>query len=475
MNRLLRTSAMRLALRYSIFYIVISGVGLATLYWTTSRYVDAQIQAGLQHHLQTLKELYEVKGQAALIETLKSREIASESENYRFILYVDSRGNLINGDLKAWPRAVKTDGQVRNIWIEDEIIPHATEDHDGYWPSIATTFSDGSRLLIAQSVRQAEDLQEFILGTLFATLAAIIGLTLILGWRMGRQLLARIDQVNTTAGEILDGHLDQRIPVSGTGDEFDELAEKLNTMLDHINRLVQGMRQVTDNVAHDLRQPLTRLRNRLDVTLLEPRDSASYKESLEATRCDIEEVLKTFNALLEIAQAESGHFRGEIQTLDFSELTTQLCDMYVDVFNNRGQSLDMAIEQDICVQGNRQLLAQLISNLLENAHKYAGDKANVALNLRRDGDSAVLSVSDNGPGIPRGRQQDVLQRYVRLDSSRSTPGNGLGLSLVSAIAQLHGADLVLEDNAPGLAVSVHFTSAICSSVNRAGAQTRTPR
>lgn len=467
MNRLLRTSAMRLALRYTIFYIVISGVGLATLYWTTSRYVDAQIQAGLQHHLQSLKELYEVKGQAALIETLKSRERASEPENYRFVLYVDSRGNLINGDLNVWPRVVKTDGQVRNIWIEDDIIPHAMEDHDGYWPSIATTFPDGSRLLIVQSVRQAEDLQEFILGTLFATLAAIIGLTFILGWRMGRQLLARIDQVNTTAGEILDGHLHQRIPVTGTGDEFDELAEKLNTMLDHINRLVLGMRQVTDNVAHDLRRPLTRLRNRLDVTLLESRDSASYKESLQATRSDIEEVLKTFNALLEIAQVETGHFRGEMKTLDLSELSTQLVEMYVDIFDDQGQSLNVTIEPNICIQGNRQLLAQLISNLLENAHKYAGDKAHVLFDLRCDGDMAVLSVSDNGRGIPSDRLQDVLQRYVRLDSARNTPGNGFGLSLINAIAQLHGADLVLENNAPGLAVSVRFTSAVCPSVNRA--------
>lgn len=463
MHRLLRTSAIRLSLRYSLFYIIIAGAGLATLYWATSRYVDAQIRAGLQHHLETLKELYATEGQAGLTETLNTRGVVADPENHRFVLYADQSGKRIAGDLRGWPPGVRTDGLVRNIWIEDALIPHTMADRDGYWPSIATTFPDGSRLLIAQSVRQAEDLQEFILGTLFATLAMIIGLTLILGWRMGRQMLARIDQVNATAGKILDGHLGQRIPVSGIGDEFDELAENLNAMLEHINRLIHGMRQVTDNVAHDLRRPLTRLRNRLDVTLLEPRDAAAYRESLEATRNDIEELLKTFNALLEIAQAESGQFRGEMETLELSVLVSELGEMYVDLFDEKGQRLNMDIEPRLCVHGNRQLLAQLISNLLENAHKYAGDQARVELRLRRHGAKALLSVSDNGPGIPKERLQDVLQRYVRLDSARSTPGNGLGLSLVKAITQLHGADLSLEDTAPGLAVSLSFACLACPS------------
>mgnify|MGYP002713012165 CR=1 FL=1 len=463
MNRLLRTSAIRLSLRYAVLYMLVAGIGLAVLYWATSRYVDAQIQAGLEHHINSLKALYEAEGSVGLVRALDGRGLADEPKNHRFVLYMDKSGGRLAGDLKSWPPAAQPDDQVRNIWIEDSLIPLAIEDHDGYWPSIATTFPDGSRLLVAQSVRQAEDLQEFILGTLFATLGMIIALTLILGWRMGRQLLARIDQVNTTAGMILNGHLDKRIPLSGSDDEFDELAQNLNAMLDHINRLIHGMRQVTDNVAHDLRRPLARLRNRLDVTLLEPRDAEDYRESLEATRNDIEEVLKTFNALLEIAQAESGHFRGEMEVLSLSVLSNQLGEMYGDLFEEHGQQLDVAVEPDICIRGNRQLLAQSISNLLENAHKYAGAKAHVQLSLRRDQTMVFLTVSDDGPGIPRDRRQDVLQRYVRLDTARSTPGNGLGLSLVNAIAQLHQAHMVLEDNAPGLTVSLRFNPVECDS------------
>lgn len=461
MNRLLRTSAIRISLRYAILYVFVAGTGLAVLYWATGRYVDAQIQAGLEHHIGSLKSLYEAEGTVGLVRALDARSLAAESENHRFVLYMDKSGARLAGDLKGWPHAAQPDDQVRNIWIEDDLIPHAMEDHDGYWPSIATTFPDGSRLLVAQSVRQAEDLQEFILGTLFATLGMIIVLTLVLGWRMGHQLLARIDQVNLTAGKILNGHLGQRIPLSGSDDEFDELAQNLNAMLDHINRLIHGMRQVTDNVAHDLRRPLTRLRNRLDVTLLEPRDPETYRESLKATRNDIEEVLKTFNALLEIAQVESGHFRGDMDVLSLSVLVNDLGEMYGDLFEEHGQQLDLMVEPDICIRGNRQLLAQSISNLLENAHKYAGAKAHMKLSLRRDNAMILLSVSDDGPGIPKNRQQDVLQRYVRLETARSAPGNGLGLSLVSAIAKLHHAQLRLEDNAPGLTVSLRFNPVAC--------------
>jgi signal transduction histidine kinase len=252
--------------------------------------------------------------------------------------------------------------------------------------------------------------------------------------------------------------LDQRIPVSGTADEFDELAENLNAMLEHINRLIKGMRQVTDNVAHDLRRPLTRLRNRLDVTLLEPRDSDEYRQSLEEIRGDIEEVLKTFNALLEIAQVESGHFRGEMAVLDLSVLVVELAEIYEDLFQQKDQVLQVAVEPGICVHGNRQLLAQVVSNLLENAHKYAGAGAKIEMRIGRVGDKVELVVSDNGPGIPKDKFSEVLQRYVRLDNARSTPGNGLGLSLVKAIAKLHNATLLLVDNDPGLCVSMSFPS-----------------
>ncbi len=436
--------------------MLVAGAGLTTLYWATSRYVDSQITAGLTHQLTSLKHLYAGKGKTALVNNLRARGAIITPENHRYILYVSEDRNTVVGDLKAWPADAIPDDVVRNIWVEDSLIPHAMEDRDGYWPGIATRLPDGSLLLIAQSVRQAEDLQEFILSTLLITLFAIVGLSLVLGWRLGRQILTRIDAVIATSRKILAGKLNQRVPLSGKQDEFDELAEHLNAMLDHINRLIKGMHQVTDNVAHDLRRPLSRLRNRLDVILLEPRTTREYRLALEDTREDIDEVLKTFNALLEIAQAEAGEFRGTMAILDLSKLATELVDMYADTFSQNAQTLTADIAPGQRIVGNRQLLAQLISNVLENAHKYAGQGASIRLSVAPSSAAVVLAVCDTGPGIPTSQLKAVTQRFVRLDAARSTPGNGLGLSLVKAVAELHQAQCLLKDNHPGLCIELRF-------------------
>jgi len=347
-------------------------------------------------------------------------------------------------------------------------------DQDGYWPMIASTLEDGSRLLVAQSVRQAEDLQEFVLSAMAVILAVTIGLTLMLGWRMGRQMLARIDQINDTAGDILRGNLDRRVTLGGPngehrgkhGDEFDELATHLNRMLDHIEQLINGMREVTDNIAHDLRRPLSRLRNRLEVTLLEARRPEDYRRTIEAAVTDLETTVHTFDALLTIAQAEAGSYRGEWDVIDLSSLCADMGALYKDLIEEQGQHLQLSLKAATCVHGNRHLLGQAISNLLENAHQHAGANARIVLTLERATarSAVVLTVSDTGPGIPSGQRQRVLQRFVRLEPSRSAPGNGLGLSLVAAVARLHRAELALGDNRPGLCVRLFFETRDCVEI-----------
>lgn len=457
-NRLLRTSAIRLALRYALLYVLIAGVGLGVLYWATSRYVDTQIAASLRQELAALIGIDRSGGRGRLLHALASRP-GLVPENHRFTLLESAAGEKLAGDLNAWPPALAADGRVRNIWIDEELTPAGIGEKEGYWPVIAALLPDGSRLLLAQSIRQAEELQEFILGVLFLTLLAIFGLMLALGWRMGRRMLARVDQVNHTARQILQGNLGGRVPVSGSNDEFDELAANLNAMLEHTDRLVKGMREVTDNVAHDLRRPLTRLVNRLDVILLEKRDGRDYVAVLQEMREDIEGIVQTFNALLEIAQAESGSYRGEWGRVDLSLLTRDLGSLYQDLVEQESQSLQVSVAPGVVVEGNRHLIGQAISNLMENAHKYAGPGAGIVLRLERGDASAQLSVCDNGPGIPADQRQRVRQRFVRLDDARSTPGNGLGLSLVMAVAQLHGSELTMDDNHPGLCVSIKFRTA----------------
>jgi len=455
LGRLLHTTAIRLALRYAVYYGLLTGLGLGVLYWATSRYVDAQIRAGLKNEVAVLSQIDQEQGRDRLLDVLNNQPVI-DAENRRYLLLISPGGEKLAGDLKGWPPSLRADRQVRNIWIEDELIPFIVEDKDGFWPMIATTLPDGSRLLVAQSVRQAEDLQEFILSAMGLILLVIVGLTLLLGWRMGRQMLKRVDQINDTARHILHGDLARRIPGSGRDDEFDELATHLNRMLTHIEQLINDMREVTDNVAHDLRRPLSRLRNRLEVTLLEARDEQNYRQTITHAVSDVDGMIKTFNALLEIAQVEAGSYRGEWKDIDFSTLVHDIGELYQGTAEENGQTLNTTIDPGIRIKGNRHLLGQAISNLLENGVTYSGSGSEISLGLSVSDGAPLLCVSDTGPGIPPADIQRVVKRFVRLDSSRSTGGNGLGLSLVSAVAHLHKARLVLKNNHPGLCVELVF-------------------
>ncbi len=454
-SRLFRTTAIRLSLRYAVFYAVLTGLGLGSLYWATSRYVDAQIAAGLEHELSVLVNIDRQQGRDKLRQII-AREPVVYTENQRYTLLLDASGKQLLGNLKGWPPALRSDGKVRNIWIDHSLIPVKVEDKDGFWPMIATTLPDGSQLLVAQSVRQAENLQEFILSAMTIILLVSVGLALALGYRLGRQMLLRVDMINDTARKVRQGNLSIRIPRSDRNDEYDEVATHLNRMLNHLEQLVKGMQEVTDNVAHDLRRPLSRLKNRLEVTLLEARDKKDYQQTLQQAVNDVDGMIQTFNSLLEIAQAEAGSSRGEWAMLDLSALACSLAELYQGVAEQHQQRLELRITPSINITGNQHLLSHAISNLLENAIKYAGAGSVITISLSRKKSVIVLCICDTGKGIPQRDFKHVLKRFVRLDSTRSTEGNGLGLSLVAAVAKLHEATLELKDNHPGLAVEIKF-------------------
>jgi len=456
LHRLLHTTAIRLALRYALFYALLITLGLGVLYWATSRYVDAQMAAGLEQELARLVEIDHRYGHDRLVAVIAAEQQSASGDNRRYYLLQSSDGQRQAGNLLDWPPGFVADKQVRNVWIEDELIPEQLPDKDGFWPMVGASLVDGSRLLVAQSVHQAEDLQEFILSTMAIILTVSIGLALTMGWLLGRTLLRRIDAINATAQQVTAGELSRRVPLSGQGDEFDELAGYLNAMLVRIEQLLTGMRQVTDNVAHDLRRPLTRVRNRIEVTLMEQRDEKEYRSALEETLEDADELMKTFSALLEIAQAEAGSFRGEWVEVDLSAMLEELGGLYLDEAEVRHKRFELQIEPNLKVTGNRHLLAQAISNLLDNAFKYTPDDSTIRLQAAMQAGRLSLTVSDNGPGIAVGQRDKVFERFVRLEPDRSTAGNGLGLSLVKAVADLHKAELTLEDNQPGLRVVLQF-------------------
>jgi signal transduction histidine kinase len=456
LHRLLHTTALRLALRYALFYALLITLGLGVLYWTISRYVDVQMAAGLEQELTRLVQIDRRNGRERLVAVIAAEQQTGNDNNRRYYLLQSPDGRRQSGNLADWPSGFVADRRVHNIWVAHEVIPEQLSGDDGFWPTIGATLDDGSRLLVAQGVRQAEDLQEFMLGTMAIILGVSVGLALTMGWLLGRTLLQRIDVINSTAQRVTAGELSKRVALSGQHDEFDELAGHLNTMLARIEKLLTGMREVTDNVAHDLRRPLTRLRNRIEVTLMEERNSQEYRRVLEETLEDANELMKTFSALLEIAQAEAGSFRGEWKEVDLSMLLEELGGLYFDEAEVRRKRFELRIDPGLTLTGNRHLLAQAISNLLDNAFKYTPDDSAIRLQAAAQPGYLKLTVSDNGPGIAIEQRARVLERFVRLDVDRSTAGNGLGLSLVKAVADLHEAELRLEDNRPGLRVVLRF-------------------
>ena len=420
-TRLVRTTAVRIALRYVLIYALLVGAALAVFYWATGRYVDAQLYAGMEEDFHSLRDRYDRGGAEALASLMRSRSEAAAAEG-RFYLLVDKDGRTVSGNLLGLPPEdpLPLDAKLHVVWVEDDIIPLTSYDDDAYWPVIGTVLPDGSRLVVARSVENAEALQLYSLYALFALLAVIVFLALTMGLLVGRSILKRIDAISDTAQHIMAGDLGQRMPVSARGDEFDKLSQHLNQMLERIEQLLKGMREITDNVAHDLRSPLTRLRNRLEVTLLQRRDETEYRAAMQDAIRDAESLLKTFNALLQVSQAEAGTVRAELSPIDAAQLVREVAELYAPALEEAALQLELDADRPVTVTGNRNLLAQAIGNLLDNAIKFTPE-----------GDSVRLRVAE-------------------------LTGNGLGLSLVDAIARQHGATLLLEDNKPGLRAVIRF-------------------
>jgi signal transduction histidine kinase len=283
----------------------------------------------------------------------------------------------------------------------------------------------------------------------------VLGLGFLGGLFVTKRVLRRIDAMTDTTQFIMAGHLEGRLPLAGTGDELDRLAQNLNAMLDRIGVLMSGMRQVSDNIAHDLKTPLTRLRNRADEALRTAKSPDELRAALEANIEDSENLIRVFNALLMIARLEAGNAADILSDIDAAEAARGVAELYDALAEEAGLTFEARIEDTLPMRGNRELLGQAIANLLDNAIKYGapgsgeGEKP-VVVSARRFGREALISVADRGPGIPAADRERVLERFVRLESARTRPGFGLGLSLVAAVARLHGGRLILEDNGPGL-------------------------
>jgi signal transduction histidine kinase len=446
------THAFRLAaLYFLVFAASVLGV-LLFVYLTSAGFVERQTEATLDAEITGLAEQYAQRGLSGLIQIVAARS-AGDRGDAMIYLVTDSEGQPLVGNISAWPAGVPT----HSTWLSfalERTVNGRLEVH----PALGRLFviPGGYRLLVGRDISDAAAFRSRVRTTLVWAGLIALGIGLIGGTVMSRNLLRRVEQVNRTSERVMAGNLSDRIPLQGTSDEFDQLAANLNRMLDQIERLMTAMREVTDDVAHDLRTPLSRLRTRLERALANPCAGASQSEAIRGAIDEADRLLATFNALLRIAELESGARLDHSAPVDLSEVARSAAELYEPVAEEKGFALSVVAEPGVRMTGDWHLLSQAVANLLDNALKYAGGGQIELRVFHKDG-QAILEVADHGPGIPEADRQSVLDRFVRLEPSRTTPGNGLGLSLVRAIARRHDGSVTLEDNRPGLRVRLQFT------------------
>jgi signal transduction histidine kinase len=446
--RLLRTSTFRFALVYVGLFAASALLLLGFIYVTTAGYAGRQTDEVILAQASSLAEQYRQRGLDGLASTIAQRA-ARNPRGHAVYLLTDPGGRRIVGNLDRWPPDADEPG-----WVEFTIEDPDT--HDAYRARAQFVRLAGDfRLLVGHDVQEQQRLQNLMLGAMAWGFALTLALALVGGLLMSRATLQRIETINRTSREIIQGDLSRRMPTRGTGDEFDQLAENLNAMLDQIAVLMDGIRQVSDNIAHDLRTPLTRLRSRLEAARLSQAEPA-MRTTIDALIADADTLLSTFNALLRIAEIEAGRRRAAFEAVDLGAIASDAVELYEPVAQEKRQTIEAEPACGIAVQGDRHLLSQAVANLIDNAIKYSPEGSRIVVAAQMFDNGPTLSVADNGPGIPAEFRDRATRRFFRLETSRSTPGTGLGLSLVAAVAKLHGARLLLDDNAPGLRVTLAF-------------------
>ena len=441
------------AVRLSALYILLFAICAATLvFYVTAmseRLLTGQIRDAVAQEVTQVQRAYDAGGMNLLLRTMERRARQPGANLY---LIAGPSGDILAGNVASvQPGVFEEQGWTSVPFMYQRYTDSGVVRH----MAIANIFvlDNGLRVLIGRDLGEPERFRVLVRQALMIALA-IMGLGAIIIWfGIGRNALKRIDRMSDAGKKIMAGDLSQRLPVGGSGDEFDRLSVSLNNMLGRIEKLNEGLRQVSDNIAHDLKTPLTRLRNKA-ADALDIEDGEVRRGALEGIISESDQLIRTFNALLMISRVEAGSVAAEMSPIELSAIVTDSAELYEPVADEAGMELTSQIEPDIEIKGNRELIGQAIFNLLDNAIKYSADTegaGSVSVKLSRRPDGICLSVADHGPGVPPDRREDVVKRFVRLDESRSKPGTGLGLSLVEAIMELHGGTLELSDTEPGKA------------------------
>jgi len=474
-GKLIRTTAFRLTLVYLFLFALFAASLLGYFAWNTRRLITEQITTTVNAETGELSDIFGRRGLRGLVFNIENRALRPGANLY---LVTAPNGQALAGNVGSlMPGVMASTG-----WSETAYRRLDDQDSADHRALVfVSELPGGFRLLIGRDLEERRRLFGIVAKAAQWSVLIVVVLGLGGGIFVARRVLRRIDAMTGTTQRIMAGDLSGRLPVGRSGDELDRLAENLNAMLERIEALMMGLKEVSDNIAHDLKTPLTRLRNRAEEALAKSASEAEYRTALERTIEESDGLIRTFNALLMIARAESGQARGNMDDFDAAEVANGIHELYEPFAEDDGMTLRVrAVATPL--HGNRELISQALANLVENAIKYgkpspvvqplnaAADAREILIEARREGDSVLLSVTDHGPGIPEADRKHAVERFVRLEASRTQPGSGLGLSLASAVATLHGGELRLTDAHPGLTATLAIPAAAGVS-DRLAAQT----
>lgn len=447
LGRLFRTTAFKISLAYLAVTSVGAVLVLVSVGWNVKALIHEQVTQTIDADITGLSEQYVEGGITRLVEIVDGRVKQPGAGLY---LVTTHAGEPLVGNVAALPTGVldKTGVVETSYTVKGERRR-----------ALARIFalSGGFRLLVGHDLAESDALTPILWRTLLSSLAWLTAIGTIGGLVVARRVLRRVDAIGAQARRITEGDLSGRLPTAGTGDELDRLVDSFNAMLARIAELMAGVKEVSDNVAHDLKTPLTRLRSRAEQTLRLGRGSEDYRDALEKVIEDADGMIRIFNALLMIARAEAGAGRDGWADFDVADVASDVGELYEPVAEEENAVLVGAIEPNLVVYGSRELIGQALANLVDNALKYGrsddGATTRITISAARRFASVEVAVADRGRSLSAEDRQRITERFVRLENSRSAPGTGLGLSLVSAVVRLHGGELIVEDNAPGLRIA----------------------
>lgn len=449
-----RSAALRGAVWITLIALLTTGAALTLQYIGTTRLLEARQHALVDDEATGLIDRYRSGGIAAVAAAIE-REQQLPRINEFFYLLANPDGTPIVGNLVAWPGEVAETGFHS---FTTRVDSTTSAPRQRRVEARAVVLEGGYRLLVGSLSDERAALRERYVATLAWSLLATGILGLLLGLWHSRRGLAFLDAAARTGDRFLAGHLDQRLPVSGTGDEYDRLATTINRSFAEVERLVASLRAATDGLAHDLKTPLTRIKARLELAELESARPERLRDTIADSRHDLDALLALIDNILALARAEETATTG-FAPVALDHIATEAAEMFEPVAEARGIRLVTDIAP-ATVMGSRTLLAQAITNLIDNAIKYGAAGGKVRIEIGDDDDHVRLAVVDDGPGIPADLRDRAIERFTRLDPSRSTPGSGLGLSIVAAVARVHRADLALSDAEPGLRVTLRFPASV---------------